>query len=479
MKAPSTNPILSSIFAKNNLTPPYIANFDSASGMLRATSAYLRGEDFPGIGVVPSAFEPIADLVEQLPRSLQEQVYISGSAGEAIAPENLQDVRSEVVADWMANQYPQRSYPAVAIGSSCGALVNLCAALDMPWLPQTFLIPVKHGGEINIDEPNQALDWGRKWADFLLENNPDLKLHHMHDPCQDRLTSQGMAYFRVKRLTLGASYERFLRENLPPGGTIFLIECRRTLPTVEIGDRHIFQFGALGGATPEEFMEGSDRVEAYLVRENSHRRRWKGPEPDGDRPEAEWGFEPSLRDDVERFAKQHGYRVRRIIFDEPSDLSPLVAQLYRWWYEKRQIVTNRLLVESFLLTEPMWTLRTGSVPFWMTFNTESSLRVLENYLDNSDRYEEIYLMLFSHGVDSVGLPAIGRWRQVFQKAKKGGSFVGVAEDKYPRHFASMIRYHTDLKRLISARYPLPEPLSLEDLDEFVKRGDFRVKFQSD
>ncbi|WP_413166920.1 hypothetical protein ACL6C3_09480 [Capilliphycus salinus ALCB114379] len=478
MKAPSTNPILSSIFAQNGFTPPYIANFDSASGMLRATGAYLRGEDFPGIGVVPSALEPIADLITQLPRSLQEQIYIAGSAGEAIPPEQLEDVRAEVVAKWMVNEYPQRSYPAVAIGSSCGALVNLCAALGIPWLPQTYLIPVKHGGEINIDEPKQALNWGRERSQALLENNPELILHQMHDPCQDRLTSQGMAYFRVKRLLLGETYERFLQKTLPPGGTIFLVECQRTWPTTKVSDRHIFQFGALGGATPEEFLHGSERVEDYLERYNSHRRKWDAPKPDGERPEAEWGFEAQLRHDVERFAQERGYHVRRIIFTEPEDLSPFVAELYRWWYKQRQIVTNCLLVESFLLTEPMWTLKTGSVPFWMKFNKQPSLDALENYLDSTDPYDEIYLMLFSHGVDSIGLPSIERWRRVFEKAKIQGNFVGVDEEKYPRHFSSMIRYHTDLKRLISARYPLPSSLKLEQLDQFIEQeqGNFRVKF---
>ncbi|KKD36393.1 MAG: hypothetical protein WAN66_21115 [Limnoraphis robusta] len=87
-------------------------------------------------------------------------------------------------------------------------------------------------------------------------------------------------------------------------------------------------------------------------------------------------------------------------------------------------------------------------------------------------------MLFSHGVDSVGLPSIERWRQIFQKAKKQGNFVGVDQEKYPRHFASMIRYHTDLKRLILARYPLPTSLSLAQLDQFIdqEKGNFRVKF---
>ncbi len=318
---------------------------------------------------------------------------------------------AEAVAQWMVNEYPQRQYPAVAIGSSSGALVHLCAALGIPWLPQTFLIPVKHPG-IHPDEPKQAMEWGMKHAKPLLDANPELQLHHMHDPNQDRLTSQGMAYFRVKRLCLGATYERFLEKSLPPGGTIFLVECQRPWPTTQVGDRHIFQFGALGGATEEDFFQGSDRVAEYLERYGSHKRRWDPPAPDGDRPEAEWGFEPTLREDVERFARERGYHIQRIVFQEPEHLSPFVAELYRWWYKQRQIPANRLLVESFVLLEPMWALRTGSVPFWMKFNMEPSLNWIEQYLESSDPYDEIYLILFSHGTDSVGLPSIERWRTV-------------------------------------------------------------------
>src|SRR5205814_241746 len=57
-----------------------------------------------------------------------------------------------------------------------------------------------------------------------------------------------------------------------------------------------------------------------------------------------------------------------------------------------------------------WTLRTGSIPFWMLFNTEPSARALAAYLDRAGRFDEIALMLFSHGVESVGLAGIERWR---------------------------------------------------------------------
>jgi len=68
-----------------------------------------------------------------------------------------------------------------------------------------------------------------------------------------------MEYFRVKRLRLGTASKNFLEKNLPPGGTVFIAECQRTWPTTQVGDRHFFQFGALGGATEAEFFQGGDR----------------------------------------------------------------------------------------------------------------------------------------------------------------------------------------------------------------------------
>lgn len=157
-----------------------------------------------------------------------------------------------------------------------------------------------------------------------------------------------------------------------------------------------------------------------------------------------------------------------------------MAELYRWWYKQRQLLANRLLVESFILLEPMWSLRTGSVPFWMVFNMEPSLNWLEQYLD-TDSYDEIYMMLFSHGVDSVGLPSIARWHAVLNRACQRGEFLGVEADKYPRHFASFMRYYTDLQRTIPARYPLPGPLAIEQLDNFIEQvGDrFPVRWLTD
>ena len=447
-------------------TPSYIADFDSASAMLRATAHYLQGRDFPALGKSPM-MKPLARTPSLLPRSAREQVFAVGGALEAHPAHALHQVSAEAIARWVTGSYPERPYQAVMIGSSNGALVHLAAALDVPWLPQTFLIPVRRFGG-DPDEPKSAMEMGKRYAPAMLEANPELQLHHMHDASQDRLMVSYMDYFRVKRLCLGEAYERFVEQNLAPGGTIIVVECERSWPTTTISDRHVFQHGALGGATEEEFMRGSERVEEYLERYGSHVRRWDSPEPDGRSPEAEWGFAPQLRDDILRFAREHGFSVKRLVFTEPEDLSPLVADFHRAWYRERGLRANRLLVESFILQEPYWALRTGSVPYWMKFNMENSLELIERYLDDRDLFDEIHLMLFNHGVESIGFPPIERWRKVLARARRRGQFLGVREDLHPRDFGSLARYHTEIQH-IPARYPLPGPLPLDRVTEFIER----------
>src|SRR5438552_951498 len=99
----------------------------------------------------------------------------------------------------------------------------------------------------------------------------------------------------------------------------------RAWPTTRFGERHVFQHGALGGASPDEYAHGGPRMEAYLRRYGIPKRRWDAPAADGHSPEAEWGFEPALRADVERLAQRHGWRIRRLVFEQPEALSPLVA----------------------------------------------------------------------------------------------------------------------------------------------------------
>lgn len=450
--------------------PRFLASFDSASAMLMATAAYLRGESFPALGQ-SKLLKPLVKATDLLPTKAKEKAFILSGLTEAVPAGRMGRTDVAEVSRWVTRQYPRRRYPAIAVGSSSGALVHLWAALGVPWLPQTFFVPVAQ--RVHPDDPMTAMRKGLKPARALLDANPDIQLHHMHDANQDRLMVRALTYFRFKRRTLGPEYEAFLRDQLAPGGTIIISDCRERWRTTAVGDRHVFQHGAVGGATEEEFHHGGPRVARYLERYDSPVRRWEGPEPDSVSPEAEWGFAAELAEDVDRFAAEHGYRVRRIVFDEPSSPSPMVADLYRWWYRHRRIPASRLLVESFIVLDPWWTLRTGSVPFWMTFSMDPSLAAVERYLDTRGPFADIHLALFQNGVpDAVGWPPPQRWQAVLDRATRSGRYLGRDLANFPYEMSLYARYDEAL-RAIPARYPMPGPLTLAQLDDFLSQaGDF-------
>lgn len=456
----------------------YVAQFDSASAMLRAVARFLHGKDFPSLGT-KSLWRPVMAVSNIFPRVVRESCYILGGRQETHRPERLARLSWNAVNEWVTSHYPRRRYPAAMVGASSGAAVHLCCALGIPWLPQTLLVPVYHAKSVvPVDDFRKSLDFGREAAVPLLETNPDLHVYHMHDPNQDRLMIRNLAYFRVKQRRLGEAYRNFLEECVEPGGTLFLLDCRLRWPAVAAADRYTFQIGADGGATPQEYLHGGPRVAEFLERYGSDRRQWDPPEPDGEHVEAEWGFDAALGEDVEEFAARRGFRVRRIVFEEPQDLSAPVADLYRHWHRQRGIPANRLIVESFVLQEPWWTLRTGSVPFWTFFPVEPAANGLERELDRREAFDDLRVMLFSHGTESIGLAPIDRWQSILARARRCGRFAGVNPKTFPRDFAVFVRYSRALRREIAERHPLPEPLGLTQLDQFLDdaRDGYPVKW---
>jgi hypothetical protein len=208
-------------------------------------------------------------------------------------------------------------------------------------------------------------------------------------------------------------------------------------------------------------------VADYLRRYRTGKTAWTAPPADGDAPEAEWGFEPALRDDIAAFADRHGFRVRRLAFDEPEDLSPLVADLYRAWYRRRGLPGDRLFVDSFMLLDPWWTLRAAAVPYWSVFPVEPSLAALNRYLDTTEPYDHIQLALFCHGADTVGMATAEQWRDLLKRATVAGTFAGVSPRRYPRDFRTFFGFQDSL-RAVEPRHPIPEPLPVATLEDFLR-----------
>ena len=437
-----------------------VAGYDSASAMLRVLARALIGKSSPMLGNgFPSWAEPPVNAllkgIDRLPRRSRELITTRGGTAEALPLEQVPDVDTEAIAQWVVDRYPRRRWPAVLIGSSNGALTHLAAASGVPWLPQTLLIPVRRR-PIDPDDARADLDVMAPAVSRLLDANPRVAVHQMRDPIQDRLPIERMSYLRIKWLSLPTAYRRFLDEQLAEHAPVLVSDCRTRWPTTQVRDRHVFQFGGVGPQSVDELFEGGPRVRTFLTAYGSSRHKWDPPEPDGERAEAEWGLRPELLDDIHRHP---GHEVLRLGYDDPQDASGPVADLYRCWLRERGMPDDRLVVEQFLYVEPRLTLLTGRVPYWTLFGVETSLRRLTEWLTSSQPFQDIRMTLFSHGTLSPGMATGADWAGVLSRAPAGG-WLGADPTVYPLDLRTVVGFHHDFARL-PERVPEPPPLTLD------------------
>ncbi|WP_433271366.1 hypothetical protein ACQPZF_12205 [Actinosynnema sp. CS-041913] len=435
-----------------------VASFDSASTFLRVLGRHLHGAGSPVLGLGPAARAAglVLPAVNRLPVRLREALYTWSGWSEAVRQRRLRDVDSDAIARWAVGHYPRRRYPAVVIGSSSGALVHLAALAGVPWLPQTFLVPVRRHG-IDPDEPRTSMTALAEERAAFAEANPGIAVHHMHDANQDRLMIRHMAYFRFKYQRLPPAYVDFLRECLAPGGTVLISDCTEHWPTTTTGPRQVFQHGAVGGATPEEYARGGPRIARFLAGYGSPVRAWDSPEPDSRSPEAEWGFDPTLVPDLARLSTAENWLLERLEFPSAQALSEPVAEAYRAWYAEQGVPADRLLVGSFALIDAHLPPARGLVPYWTVFSTLPARDMLDDYLRRTAPFDEIHLGLFSHGTRSAGLATIEDWDRVLERARHG-AYCGVDRSAFPLDFASNARFHERAAALPAAgAQPGPAP----------------------
>lgn len=429
--------------SRSGARPPErcVAAFDSASAFLSALARALQGRDFPHLGQSPLK-APLVRASALLPLRLRRRTYAIASGREGVPPHRLGDVDLAAVAAWVAGHYPSRSYPAVLLGSSNGALAHLAAACGLPWLPQTLLLPVRRPGADPRDA-RAAMEFGLRHAPALLAGNPGVELHHMHDANQDALSASEMSYFRVKWRALPRAYERFLTDCLEPGAPVIVVRDASTWPVTRISDRHVFQYGAQGGMSAEEYAAEPG-----------------APAADDEAAEAEWGFADALLPDVHAWARSRGHPVIDVRYDHPQDPAPAVADTIRTWVRARGEPGQRLLVSSFIVHDPWRTITTASVPFWTFFPVRRAADCLTAYLDRAS-YEEIDVLLFSNGVPSRGQVDAAHWEQLARRAQRRGRLLGVNPTAFPADFPAFARYGPALRSLPEATRPW-SPLALAD-----------------
>ncbi len=404
-----------------------VASFDSASVLHAALVAALNGRPFPHLGSSPVAAAGVR-AAARLPWPLLRGIYARIGAAEGIDPNDLDRVDMAAVAASFADAYPVRPYPAAIVGSTNGALTHLAAAMQIPWLPATVLVPVARVAD--ADRPDLALDFGRRVAPRLLDGNPDVVLHQMHDAAQDELMVARMTYFRTKWATLPDAYARFLGARLSPGAPVIIADDRSQWPVVRVGSRHVFQNGGRGGLTPEQYQQ-----------------RGHGPSPDDHAPEAEWGCEPGLVAAVRQWCAANKHPCVLLAFDGPQAAAHPVAVTVRGWYAAHGRRTDRLIVPSFVLGDPWRTLQLAAVPYWAYFGVEEALQGFDAHLAEQPAYREILLLIFQHGAASPGYAGPDEWRAVARRHGARLRTIALREDESPHDIGLLGRYGPAMRRM--------------------------------
>lgn len=447
-------------------SPRGIARFDAAAAMVMALASSLHRKPFSG----PSqslTLDHLLPALNHLPESLREWGYAMGGMAEGLSPGKVQKLNVEGINQWICDQYPRGDYQAAFIGSSNGAMIHLAAMLGAPWLPQTFLCPVR-AVHSNPDDAQQAFEQGKAVTNALLAVSPSLAIHHLQDPNQGRLLLDQTSSFYLKQRALTLAAKEFLLSSLPPGSTLIVNHCRQKWPVTRTNHRSCFQFGTVGGASEQEYFAGGPRVAEYLARYGVDLDQWQPPISDAQMPEAEWGFDPALLPELRELAADQRWTLLELGYTHPEDLSFVTAEIYRDWYIAAGILPTRLVVDNFLLMDPYVTQQQHAIPFWLMSSNEPSANNLQRFLEKQPPFNHIDLLLFSHGTESIGMASVARWQQLLDYAKQEGVFVGVDTERYPHDFAAVARFDSALQQRALLQ-PTPPPLALDRFVSGVQR----------
>lgn len=431
-----------------------VASFDSASVLHAATVAAIKHEDFPHLGnsAVKGAAARIAG---RLPWPILKPLYSRIGGAEGIDPSRLSEIDMDDVAKSFATAYPQTRYPAVIVGSSNGAMTHLAAAIGAPWLPGTVLVPVHHVGDPH--EPDAALSFGRTVGPRLLDANPGITLHQMHDSAQDELMTARMAYFRTKWSGLPTAYAEFLTSRLDTAAPVILVNDESTWPVVRVSERHVFQSGGRGGLTPQDYQEMPHT-----------------PEADDRAPEAEWGCDPKFADAIRGWCLANNHPLIEIRIDGPQEAAHPVAEILRDWTRSRGGAADRLLVPSFVLGDPWRTITIGAIPFWTFFPVQSALQSLQHHLASSSPYREVNVLVMQHGANSPGMASPNDFEDVIDESGATARLLALRENQSPHDIGSLGRYGPVLAREPDAELPwipLSVDVALESLSRTISQRD--------
>lgn len=447
----------------------YLESRESSSPIItRAVAAGLNGDisnayEFDPLtkGLLKAVgFFPQSLAAWLIPRAPNANT-LNGNAVRGLKIEDLIRVR---LKDYEKNTGP---FPAITMGVGMGGTTaHLALGLGGPFLPQAFVLTLKHGSmDGNV---RKYFDLSADIAREVTDNNPGVMSIQHYDPVHDGWLVRRVNHLRLKLIDLPDLYRDFIRKNLEPGGEIVYLEGKANWKQYSVGARNIFQVGGWGDISDEEFLQGSQRIREYCRKEKITDTHWQlDGYPLIDGFESEWGSEPGLGEAVEAFCKEEGYRFTRISFTDPNQFNQLAFNAVRKQLELEDREPAGVLVETFSQYNTTSIVNSGLLPLWLIFNTRDSARFLKEMAAEFPKEKPVF---FSPLSTFSFTPDMADWSE-WEEALSGLDWinVGTRRDHYPADTWTLVDWQKSLQKWSRENhYPIKTRMTGQMLENLAK-----------
>ncbi len=449
-----------------NTQLPQLESPESSSPIItRAVAAGLRGE-YCDSYIFPAWQRSLLGLLGRLPPSaarfaISRFQTLSGLDPARLDRFSINDLIRERLQDYASLQGP---FPAIVMGAGLGgASAHLSLALGAPFLPQAFVTTLRGGSPDGCTLRYYERSASRAMR-IAAQNRQLITIQHF-DPVHDGWLTRFVNHLRFKLIDLPEAYKDYIHSHLAPGGAVCFLDCRAQWLRFRVAERSFFQVGGWGDLSPQEFIDGSSRLQEYCRQAKLSECGWRlegFPLESG--PESEWGVEPGLGEALKAFCEAHGYRFVRIALPEPHDYSRLayLATLKRLEKEGRR--PSGILVEMFSQYDATAVERAGLLPLWLIFNTWDSLRFLQQMRSSFPADRPVFfspLSTFTLTPDMVPWKA---WEQVLEGLD--WTNIGTRPSHYPSDALALVSWAQPLRSWIEKNAaPLQCHLLAEELQE--------------
>jgi hypothetical protein len=389
-------------------------------------------------------------LLGCFPKEAAEWFVPRATSSKAFSQKDAEQLTTNDLLDNRINDYAaiNGKFPSITVGVGMGGTTaHLALALGGPFLPQAFVVTLKHGTmNGNVNEYFTLTD---KTAKTVTENNLDLMTIQHYDPIHDGWLDKRLNHLRVKLIALPDKYKIFLREKLLPGGDVVYLEGKAQWKRFRTGERNTFQVGGWGDIGPDEYLYGSRRLSDFAKKEKLDFSQWVlDGYPLEDGPESEWGSESGLGEALKIFCEKEGFNFINISYENPNHFSKLAYYAKYETLKRAGIPPEGVVVEMFSQFDTSIIDHSALLPLWLIFNTMDSKNFLKSMIEEFPKDVPVFFSGLSTFSNTPDLVPWSEWEDVLSGFNMIN--IGARKSHYPADTLALLDWKKPLLKWAKA-----------------------------